>query len=142
MNVSSARTFAARTRLFAAASVAVAFVLGSTALRAQGPGLPPDPGPRGTFGIPGVRISGSTEITGEAYGASGIDNRRPGSSWRVAMRPTITLFGELSASMDLLLTNEGNEYRQNGSIDPVAAAATGGALVDGHRGQGALRRRA
>lgn len=113
MNVSSARTFAARTRLFAAASVAVAFVLGSTALRAQGPGLPPDPGPRGTFGIPGVRISGSTEITGEAYGASGIDNRRPGSSWRVAMRPTITLFGELSASMDLLLTNEGNEYRQN-----------------------------
>jgi hypothetical protein len=68
---------------------------------------------RATRGIPGVTISGSTEITSEAYGASGIADRRPSGSWRIGMRPTITLFGELSASLDLLLTNEVNQFRQN-----------------------------
>ena len=67
----------------------------------------------GGVSLPGVRISGTTEITAEAYGASGIADRRPASSWMIGLRPTITLFGELSASLDLLLTNEGNELRQN-----------------------------
>lgn len=80
------------------------------ALAAQGA---PPPEVRGPFGLPGVQISGTTEISSELYQANGIRNRRPGSSWQLAMRPTITLFGELTAGVDLLLTNEGNEFRQN-----------------------------
>lgn len=84
---------------------------------ARGQGLPPattsDPGARGPLSLPWVTVTGSSEITGEAYDANGIRDRRPPTSWRLAMRPTLTFLGGVTANADLLLSSEGNEYRQN-----------------------------
>lgn len=60
-----------------------------------------------------VRVTGSVETAGEVYDIDGVAARRPPSSWRVAMRPQVTLFGVLSGGLDVLLTNEGNAFRQN-----------------------------
>jgi hypothetical protein len=60
-----------------------------------------------------ITFTGSAETGGELYGVQGIQARRPGSSWRVAMRPQVTLFGAVSGGLELLLTNEGNAFRQN-----------------------------
>lgn len=60
-----------------------------------------------------ITFTGAAETGGELYGVQGIQARRPGSSWRVAMRPQVTLFGAVSGGLELLLTNEGNSFRQN-----------------------------
>lgn len=60
-----------------------------------------------------ARLSGTIEVGGELYGADGIDARRPGASSRLAIRPTLTLFGEFSVGLDILVSTEGSELRQN-----------------------------
>src|SRR5882672_10529973 len=51
--------------------------------------------------------------TGELYGVRGIQSRRPGQSWRVSMSPQMTLFGEFSVGLSMLLSSEGSDFRQN-----------------------------
>lgn len=58
------------------------------------------------------RVSGSVNVSNELYAASGIDARRPGSTWRVQAAPSLRLFGATSIGVDLLLSNEGTEFRQ------------------------------
>jgi hypothetical protein len=60
-----------------------------------------------------VTAAGSVEVGGEVYHVNGIPARRPPSSWRLAMRPQVTLFGQLTGGLDLLLSNEGNAFRQH-----------------------------
>ncbi|MFN8583155.1 MAG: hypothetical protein U0163_19535 [Gemmatimonadaceae bacterium] len=54
-----------------------------------------------------VRLRGEFGTTGEIYGISGRDARRPDQSGRIYFNPTVTLFGALNVSMNLLLSSEG-----------------------------------
>lgn len=63
-------------------------------------------------GIPDGWASGSISVSQELYGASGIDPRRPGSTWRVQASPSLRLFGATSVGMELLLSNDGAEFSQ------------------------------
>ncbi len=58
------------------------------------------------------RLGGNVTVTNELYDASGIAPRRPGSTWRVQAAPSLRLFGATSVGLDVLLSNEGNEFRQ------------------------------
>lgn len=64
------------------------------------------------------RIGGQAQVFSEVYGISGMDRRRPGSSWRVIASPRLGIFGGTEVGLDLLLSSEGNEARQN--INQVA----------------------
>ncbi len=64
------------------------------------------------FDLP-ARLSGSVELRGQLYGANGIADRQPGASSRLSVRPTLTLFGEFSVGLEVLLSSEGSELRQN-----------------------------
>lgn len=63
-------------------------------------------------GIPDGWASGSISVSQEMYGVSGIDPRRPGSTWRVEASPSLRLFGATSIGMELLLSNEGADFSQ------------------------------
>ncbi|MBY0490153.1 MAG: hypothetical protein K2R93_09965 [Gemmatimonadaceae bacterium] len=80
----------------------------SGALHAQGTAKP---APSPAAGAPG-RLSGSLLMSNELYGASGITPRRPGSTWRMQAAPSLRLFGATSVGVDLLVSNEGAEFRQ------------------------------
>ena len=56
--------------------------------------------------------SGSISVSQELYNASGIDPRRPGSTWRVQASPSLRLFGATSIGMELRVSNEGAEISQ------------------------------
>ena len=58
------------------------------------------------------RISGNLTISNELYNASGIAARRPGSTWRVQAAPSLRLFGATSVGVEVLLSNEGADFRQ------------------------------
>ncbi len=94
-------------------------VLGSRAALAQDSSraAPPPPasapwGDGGGLRLP-VRASGEMVMTSDFYAAGGIQARRPGSSWRASFTPQVTLLGELSVGLDILLSSEGSQLRQN-----------------------------
>lgn len=60
-----------------------------------------------------VRLSGHASMTGELYTNHGAQARRPGESWRMALSPQATLFGQVTVGIDLLLSSEGADFRQN-----------------------------
>ena len=64
------------------------------------------------------RLGGQAQIFSEVYGISGMDRRRPGSTWRVLATPRLGIIGGTEVGLDLLLSSEGNEARQ--SINQVA----------------------
>ena len=60
-----------------------------------------------------LRLSGSASMTSEFYRAHGTEARRPGAAWRMSLSPQASLFGGLSMGLDLLLSSEGSDVRQN-----------------------------
>jgi hypothetical protein len=77
--------------------------LGALALAVQQPRPLPLP----------ARASGAMSMVGEAYGVNGIQARRPGQSWRITMSPQLTLFNEFTMGVNVLLSSEGSDLRQN-----------------------------
>lgn len=80
----------------------------TTVVGAQGTAGTP---PRG-FSLP-ARASGEIVMTGETYKAAGIDARRPNQAGRISMSPQLTLFGSFSVGLNLLVSTEGSQFRQN-----------------------------
>jgi hypothetical protein len=60
-----------------------------------------------------AQITGEVGLYGELYSVSGRDKRRPSSSARIFLRPTLTLFGALKTSVDIIYSSEGNSSRQH-----------------------------
>lgn len=92
----------------------------SLALRvagAQTPTTPPPPTPAPGFPAPTsyfpARFTGEMTLTEELYGVNGIASRRPGESWNIGMSPNLLLFGEFSVGVNVLLSSEGSQFRQN-----------------------------
>lgn len=94
------------------------FVLAVSAapLAAQLPATPPPSvtPPGGSLGHKlRERLSGDAQVYGEAYGASGIDARRPGGTLRASFSPQLRLIWGVQVGMDFLVSTEGAEYRQS-----------------------------
>ena len=85
-----------------------------TAARAQtdsaSPAAPPTPARHGT---PPAQLSGDITTTGQLYGAAGVPDRWPGQSWSIEMNPEATLFGTFHLGFGLVLSSQGDQYRQN-----------------------------
>jgi len=64
------------------------------------------------FDLP-VAFSGSARLVSEFYGASGISDRRPNAVWRLTSGPQLSLFGGVTMGVDLLLSNEEADLRQD-----------------------------
>jgi len=60
-----------------------------------------------------IRFSGDVNSSGELYGASGTQARRPGQSWRANVNSQLTFLGSFSVGVSFLLSNEGSQLRQN-----------------------------
>lgn len=60
-----------------------------------------------------VQVSGSAAMVSELYRAHGTAARRPGAAWRLSLSPQVALFGGMSMGLDLLLSSEGSDVRQN-----------------------------
>lgn len=58
------------------------------------------------------RISGDAGAYGELYKIAGKDRRRPPSTGRIYIRPTLTLLESFSISFDLMMSTEGSSARQ------------------------------
>jgi len=68
-----------------------------------------------------VKVTGEVGAYGELYGISGRDSRRPSSTGRLFLRPTLTFLNQLSLNFNILLSTEGISARQNISqlgLDP------------------------
>ena len=76
------------------------------------PALAQDSTVSGGFRLP-VRLSGDISMGSDLYQATGITPRRPGSAWHTSLTPRLTLLGEFSIGLDILLSSEGSEFRQN-----------------------------
>lgn len=61
-------------------------------------------------------FSGGTNIYGELYNVSGISDRRPPSTGRISMSPNFQIKNVMSISMQILLSTEGTDTRQNMNI--------------------------
>lgn len=60
-----------------------------------------------------VKISGDIGTNGELYSVSGKKSQRPGSSGRLFLRPSISLFDKVTINFDLFLSSEGSGARQD-----------------------------
>ncbi len=60
-----------------------------------------------------IRLSGDLGMYGEYYNISEGEARRPTTSGRIFLRPTLTLFGNFSASLDIIYSTEGSSARQS-----------------------------
>ncbi len=60
-----------------------------------------------------VSISGDINLYGELYSISGQAARRPSSTGRLIIRPTITFFNTFSIPFEIILSTEGSSARQN-----------------------------
>lgn len=76
---------------------------------------PPDPLPGIRSGRTGkfIKISGQVGSMSELYSVSGRDRRRPGSTGRLFLKPTLSIYNTLNISLNLFLSTEGNGARQN-----------------------------
>ncbi len=59
------------------------------------------------------QISGEVGTYGELYSMTGAEKRRPSSTGRIFLRPTITLFNLLNIPFEFLISTEGSSARQN-----------------------------
>jgi len=60
-----------------------------------------------------VSISGEVGVYGELYNISNAPNRRPNSTGRIFLRPTLDLFGLFQIPFEFLISSEGTSARQN-----------------------------
>lgn len=60
-----------------------------------------------------IRISGNATVFGQLYNMSGRSGRRPPSTGRLMIDPTITLFNYFSIPIQILVSTEGSYARQN-----------------------------
>ena len=60
-----------------------------------------------------VHLSGEAGAYGELYSMNGQADRRPSSTGRLFLRPTLDLFGLIQIPFEFLLSTEGNSARQN-----------------------------
>jgi hypothetical protein len=74
-------------------------------------GAPQQPGQTG-FHLP-VGFSGQATVVGELYGHSGVEARRPANAWRTSLTPQAVLFGQIRLGVDILISSEGAQLRQN-----------------------------
>lgn len=58
-------------------------------------------------------LSGELGFYGELYSVSGIEKRRPSSTARLFIRPTLTLFNTFRTSLDIIYSTEGSSARQS-----------------------------
>lgn len=94
--------------------VAVGLACWGATARAQTPPPAPAPGlPATTTSYFPARFTGEMTLTEELYGVNGIPSRRPGESWQVGMSPDLLLFGEVNVGVNVLLSSEGSQFRQN-----------------------------
>lgn len=91
---------------------------GAVAARAQTTPTPQTPTP--APGFPATvnhyfpaQFTGEMTLTEQIYGVHGIASRRPGESWQVGMNPNLLVFGEFSVGVNVLLSSEGSQFRQN-----------------------------
>ncbi len=68
-------------------------------------------------GQPGLHLpigfSGQATVVGELYGHSGVEARRPANAWRTSLTPQAVLFGQIRLGIDILVSSEGAQLRQN-----------------------------
>ena len=96
------------------------------------------PAPRGgsdsvSFMKKAVSLTGEIGAYGELYGVSGIEKRRPSSTARLYLRPTLCFFNTLTLNFDFLLSTEGNSARQ--SLDQIAVELVSQQLIEKHGAQ-------
>ena len=60
-----------------------------------------------------TRFTGEMTLTEQLYGVNGIASRRPGESWQIGMSPNLLLFGNFNVGVNVLLSSEGSQFRQN-----------------------------
>lgn len=60
-----------------------------------------------------ISISGEIGTYGEVYNISNIPNRRPKSTGRLFLRPTLDILGLIQLPFEILVSTEGNSARQN-----------------------------
>ena len=110
------------------AMVVVLLALGASA-QARGQVLPGSSGPASIAGGPSiwqrlpVTASGAVQVSSELYRhSSGVEQRRPGASWRISMSPSLRLFNQVGMGTEVLLSSEGSQVRQ--SVDQVGLNPT------------------
>ncbi|OQX91141.1 MAG: hypothetical protein B6D58_08835 [candidate division Zixibacteria bacterium 4484_95] len=59
------------------------------------------------------KITGDLGTYGEYYSVSGREARRPSTTGRIFLRPTLTLFGSFSASLNIIYSTEGSSAKQH-----------------------------
>ena len=99
-----------------ARKLVVALALAAAPARAPGaaaqeaPAVPPQvPAPAG---FP-VTMTGGMTMGSELYAVNGIEARRPGATWQLAMSPELSFFGQFQVGVSVLLSSEGSQLRQN-----------------------------
>ena len=60
-----------------------------------------------------VHVSGAATMTTDLYASHGIEQRRPGSAWRMSLSPQASVFGSFSVGVNALVSSEGSDLRQN-----------------------------
>ena len=60
-----------------------------------------------------VTLSGGLTMGSELYAVNGIAARRPGQTWQIAMSPELSFFGQFDVGVNVLLSSEGSQLRQN-----------------------------
>lgn len=60
-----------------------------------------------------IQLSGEAGAFGEVYDISGAEKRRPSSTGRLYLRSTLSAWGSVSASLNLMLSTEGSSSRQD-----------------------------
>ncbi len=72
----------------------------------------PAPAQAPARGLP-ITLTGGMTMGSELYTVSGIAARRPGETWQIAMTPELSLFGQFSVGVNVLLSSEGSQLRQS-----------------------------
>lgn len=115
--MSGHRARLAARRLFEALSlVALAALLPCGVLAAQTPATaapPVDTTGVDVWGRVRQRVSGEAVITSDSYAQQGGENRLPGEAWTFTFDPRFELVGGIVVGVDMLLSNDGSQLRQN-----------------------------
>jgi hypothetical protein len=84
-----------------------------------------------TFLQRNVVLTGEAGIYGEVYNMSGEESRRPASTGRIYLRPTLTLFDLFSIPMEFFISTEGSGARQDINHYGIAPSWSWGKLYLG-----------
>ncbi|HUP88771.1 MAG TPA: hypothetical protein VM100_05465 [Longimicrobiales bacterium] len=74
---------------------------------------PPPKANTNLFGFIPLTVNGQASTMTELYRHGGGTARRPSSIWRMSFSPQATLFNEFGMGMEMLLSSEGSNFRQN-----------------------------